>query len=139
VTASPLYREALLAHARQPVGAAKIPRGEESSRRVNAACGDEVRWLVAFAPDGTLSSAVHDTLGCAVCTASASILAGKAPGLAPGAVRALADDFSARLASGTFSGDDPALAALNGLAAHPARLACALLPWESLLAALPSP
>lgn len=133
---SPLYREALLAHARNPAGAAKIPRGEETSRRVNPACGDEVRWRVAFAPGGAIASAVHDTLGCAVCTASASLLAGRLPGLSPAAVRALAADFSARLESSSFPPDSP-LSALNALAAHPARLPCALLPWQALLASLP--
>lgn len=134
---SPLYRAALLDHATHPRGAASIPPGTETSRMVNTACGDEVRWLVAFTPSGTIATATHDTHACAICTASASLLAEQLPGLTPSQIRSLAADFSTRLHSSTFPSTSPALAAFNALSAHPARLPCALLPWQSLLASLP--
>jgi nitrogen fixation NifU-like protein len=135
---SSLYRAALLDHATHPRGATSILPGEETSCLVNTACGDEVRWRVAFAPDGTLATAVHDTHGCAICTATASLLAEQVPGLTPSAIRALADDFTTRLHAAAFPDTSPALAALNALAAHPARLSCALLPLHALLASLPN-
>ncbi|MBR6022005.1 MAG: iron-sulfur cluster assembly scaffold protein [Kiritimatiellae bacterium] len=133
-----LYRADLLDHAAHPRHAARIPPGEESSRLVNSACGDTVRWRLSFAPDGAIASAVHDTQGCAICTAAASLLAERVPGLSPADARALLADLETRLRSATLPPEPPALAALNALATRPARLPCALLPLQALLLALPS-
>ena len=142
-----LYRAELLEHSRHPVGAAKLGRDAPGIvRKVNPACGDEVRLRLVRGPEGRIVAVEHETRGCAVCVASASMLAAEvaARGVAGGMsdAEALAREKTVldRLKSGGLAADDGALQALNGLARFPARLACARLAWETFAeAATPPP
>lgn len=134
---SPLYRDLLLAHSRAPHGAATIPPGGENASAVNSACGDTTRWQLRW-HDGRLAAATHDTRGCALCVAAASMLADVLPGRSADELRAILDDALARLPRGDFPPDSP-FAAFNGLPAYPARVACAALPFRAVRDALPAP
>lgn len=131
------YRDDLLAHARHPTGAAVFPPDDPAPRHVNPACGDDIRLHLDFAPDGTLRTLTHHTRACAVCTASASILATVAPGRTPDGLLALANTVETTLGASDFP--SPPLSALNAVRGFPARRDCALLPWRALRASLPSP
>lgn len=135
----PHARPALLALAKNPAGAAKIPRPAATVVRDNPLCGDECRLSLAFAPDGTLATLAHDTRACAVCRASAALFAAHAPGRTPAQIRALAEAFFRALQTDDFSPLPPDFAVFRGIAAYPARLHCAALPPKTLLDALPPP
>jgi nitrogen fixation NifU-like protein len=132
------YRDDLLAHARHPVGAATFPPDDPAPRHVNPACGDEIRLHIALAPDGTIAALTHHTRACAICTASASILATLAPGSTPADLLQLASEIETSLTTATDF-PSPPLSALNAIRGFPARRDCALLPWRALRATLPSP
>ena len=139
-SASGLYRDELLRHAKNPEGIAEIAADDpDAVRKVNPACGDEVRMRVIKDGEGRILRVEHQTRGCSVCIASASLLAHEVNargGLQPDEARARCADVATRLATGDFTPDDGPLQALAPLARYPARIACARLAWEALGKAL---
>lgn len=138
-----LYRDVLLRHAKNPEGAAVIPPdAPDAVRKVNPACGDEVRLRLVKDADGRILRLEHQTRGCAVCIASASMMAHEVNargGMSPADALARCAEVSSRLATGDFSPADGPLQALAPLARYPARIACARLALEAFAAALPAP
>ena len=70
---SALYQEMILDHYRNPRGSGALPEANRSADGHNPLCGDEitVRLLVE---DGTIHEARFEGSGCAISTASASLL-----------------------------------------------------------------
>jgi nitrogen fixation NifU-like protein len=137
-TFAALYRDTVLEHGRAPrhVGALAAPTGTGTAS--NALCGDRVEVDVCTDADGALLEVGHRTVGCLICTASASLMCEEVMGLPAAAI----DERWQALRAGIASGDGAALgrlAALTGVSAHPTRHRCALLPWEALQAALAAP
>lgn len=134
-----LYREVVLDHHRRPRGREPLPRCDASARGFNPVCGDEVEIRLAL--EGERVSGVQVSgRGCAVCTASGSMLAELVPGLPSADVQRLADSFR-----GLMHGHVPPpdvdlgdLEALSGVAHFPVRVKCAMLPWVTLEQALRS-
>ena len=114
MTPTSIASPALLALAKSPAGAAKIPRETASAVLDNPLCGDECRLSLAFAPDGTLATLAHDTRACTVCRASASLFATHAPGRTPSQLRALAADFARALQTDDFAALPPDFAVFRG-------------------------
>lgn len=135
-----LYREVILDHHRRPRGQQPLS-GAVAARAEgrNPSCGDELVLELACA-DGAITGAHVACRGCAIATASGSILAELVPGRTPAQARALAEAF--REAMHSPDGDlpdslDPGdLEVLTGVRKFPARVKCALLPWITLLSAL---
>lgn len=131
-----LYKGILLDHARRPRGRGR-PDGATLVRHGrNTLCGDDVELAVVLA-GGMLVRVEFQGRGCAVCTASASMLTEAVRGL----TCAAAADLYRRLArwlSGQEQSDDfpGPLRALAVVRSYPARVRCALLPWETLYDAL---
>lgn len=137
-----LYREVILDHHRRPRGREPLA-GPVNARAEgkNPSCGDELELELACA-DGAISGAHVDCRGCAIATASGSILAELVPGRTPEQARALAEAFREAMHSpdGVLpdSLDPGDLEVLTGVRKFPARVKCALLPWITLLSALES-
>lgn len=142
-SAAGLYRDELLRHAKNPEGVAVIaPDDPDAVRKVNPACGDEVRIRLVKDGEGRIMRVEHQTRGCAVCTASASMLAHEVNargGMFPSDALARYTEVTVRLATGDFSLADGPLQALAPLARYPARIVCARLAWEAFAAAANSP
>lgn len=132
-----LYREVVLDHYRHPRGRAPLPRVDVTAHGHNPLCGDEID--VALAIDGERIEAVQVTgRGCAICTASGSIMAELLPGRTIAAAEATAETFRRLMhgeppAAGADLGD---LELLEGVQRFPVRVKCALLPWMTLRDAL---
>ena len=81
-----------------------------------------------------------DGVGCAICTASASLMTEKLKGLDEAQVQRLFDRFHAVLTGQPQEESDieelGKLAALAGVRRFPIRVKCATLPWHTLKAAL---
>ena len=139
-SAAGLYRDELLRHAKNPEGIAEIAADDpDAVRKVNPACGDEVRMRVIKDGEGRILRVEHQTRGCAICIASASMLAHEVNargGMLPDEARARCAEVVTRLATGDFVLEDGPLQALAPLAKYPARIACARLAWEALGEAL---
>ncbi|MBW8311593.1 MAG: iron-sulfur cluster assembly scaffold protein [Rhizobium sp.] len=135
---SALYRDQVLAHGRQPRQAGRLEGRARRASANNALCGDRVAVSLRLGDDGAIAELRHDSEGCLLCLASASLMASRVPGLAPGDVEPLANTLREALSRGDDTGLGE-LAALIGAAPYPSRHRCALLPWDALLATLDAP
>ena len=130
-----LYRDTVLDHGRAPRHAGALASPSGTGVASNPLCGDRVEVDVQADARGAVTGLRHRTQGCLICTASASLMAEDVIGLDAAGI----DGRWQVLRLGITSGDGAALgrlAALTGVAAHPGRHRCALLPWEALQAAL---
>ena len=130
---SELYADGLIAEARHPLRAGSLPSPRRTARAANPVCGDEIELDVD--DDGArIVDVAHRTRGCVFTRASASILARSVLGLGLGQARDLADALRRDL--GGQAPLPPEVAALASVRMYPARVRCALLPWEALRSAL---
>ncbi|MFH1176304.1 MAG: SUF system NifU family Fe-S cluster assembly protein [Acidobacteriota bacterium] len=132
-----LYREVVMDHHRRPRGRAPLARVDAQAHGFNPVCGDEVLLSLAI-DDGAISALQVEGRGCAICTASGSIMAELVLGhslddaeLKAGAFRGVMHGRPAP--AGLDLGD---LEALEGVQRFAVRVKCALLPWVTLVDAL---
>lgn len=133
---SDLYQKVLLAHAKQPHGAGPVPRGTEDGEALNTGCGDEIRVVLAWTPDGTLAKLTHELHGCAVSAAAASMVAQRLEGKTRAEITAISAAFAARIGRAGFEEAWGDFQAFNGIERFPARIHCAKLVWLAVEQAL---
>ncbi len=135
-----LYQEVLLDHYRSPRHRGRPAGADHEAEGFNPLCGDRVKVFVEL--DGERLRAVgFDGSGCAISTASASLMCEALQGLTRAEAERLAADFRAAV-TGAASIDPERLGklvALAGVAEFPMRVKCATLAWHALDAALASP
>jgi nitrogen fixation NifU-like protein len=132
----PLYRREILRLAANATGAGPLAAPDASATAYNPACGDRVTVELALA-DGRISALGHTTRACVLTQASAALLAGAAPGQDRAGLEALAAGVRAFLEGGTAPEILQAgYGVFDGVAAHPGRHTCVLLPLEAALKAL---
>jgi nitrogen fixation protein NifU and related proteins len=132
-----LYREVVMEHHRHPQGREPLERVDVSADGSNPVCGDRVAIGLQLDGDEIVDVSV-DGEGCAISTASGSILAEMLVGLTLERARRLADQL-VEMMHGRETEADLALGdleALAGVRQFPARIKCALLPWTTMLQAL---
>ena len=130
-----LYRDAVLDHGRAPRGVGELAAPSRQAVLHNALCGDRIALGLQLDAAGRISELRHQTSGCLLCTASASLMAEDACGRDAAAITARAAALRDGIARGDGDGLGP-LAALTGVSATPSRHRCVLLPWEALGVAL---
>ena len=130
-----LYRDAVLDHGRAPRGVGELVAPSRRTVLHNALCGDRITLDLRLDAAGHITDLRHQTTGCLLCTASASLMSEAVPGLDRAVVAARAAALRAGIARGDGAGLG-ALAALTGVSATPSRHRCVLLPWEALDSAL---
>jgi NifU-like protein involved in Fe-S cluster formation len=132
----PLYKKALLRLAADAAGAGRLPRADATATAANPACGDRVTMDVALT-NGRVAALAHDTHGCILTQASATILGAHAAGHSRAELAMLKDQVAAMLKGGTVPPDPFAgYAAFDGVADHAGRHTCVLLPLTALIEAL---
>lgn len=130
-----LYREVVLQHNRRPRRFGTLePRSHEGCG-ARPSCGDALCVHLRVA-EGRITAYAFAGEGCAVAVATASMLGGLVEGAPVAAAAALREPFVAMLGGAAPEPVLGELAALAGLAAHPARHACALLAFDAVDAAL---
>jgi nitrogen fixation NifU-like protein len=132
-----LYREVVMDHHRRPRGRAPLRRVDAEAQGFNPVCGDEVRLALAI-EGGAISAIQVQGRGCAICTASGSIMAELVPGHSLDDAELKAEAFRGVMhgksaPAGLDLGD---LEALEGVQRFAVRVKCALLPWVTLVDAL---
>ncbi|MFH1810137.1 MAG: Fe-S cluster assembly sulfur transfer protein SufU [Pseudomonadota bacterium] len=132
-----LYREVVLEHHRHPRGAQPLRRVDARAEGKNPSCGDEVAMQLML-EDGRIVGLEVVSQGCAISTASGSMLAERLQGRTLAEARRVADVFKAALHGDRVPAeiDLGDLEALIGVQKFPVRIRCALLPWVTLLEAL---
>ncbi|VVM06270.1 Iron-sulfur cluster assembly scaffold protein IscU [Methylacidimicrobium cyclopophantes] len=133
-----LYREAILDHARHPRNFGDLPGSDRSASATNVGCGDAIRLTLRLSPEGSIEAIRFRGSGCAISTASASLLTLAVRGKSAEEAQALCAKIQRLLTGGAAPEDDlpGELAALAGVRRFPQRVGCALLAWHALDEAL---
>lgn len=134
-----LYMEIILDHYKFPRNRADLSHISEDAVHENPSCGDSVKLEVLFGEDGRIREAKHDGYGCAISTASASLLTENLPGK----TREEAQEFVNRFIKVLRGEESPEyleqwgdLAVFGGIVQFPLRVKCAALAWHALNAIL---
>jgi nitrogen fixation NifU-like protein len=135
-----LYEELILDHNRNPRNYPKRPEGtNKSAHGLNPMCGDEFRVHLRV-EDGVIRDVGFEGGGCAISTASASMmteaLKGKSVAEAQALFQKVHEVLTKEGEGGPSSGLLGKLAVLVGVKEYPLRVKCATLAWHTLHAAL---
>ena len=131
-----LYRETILDHSSQPRNFGVLAGADRQATGHNPLCGDKVTVYLKLGRDRRIEAATFEGTGCAISTASASMLTERVRGMSDTEASAMVgvlNDMFTGTSDTTVSGD---LAALSGVRRYPSRIRCATLPWRTLDAAL---
>jgi len=132
-----LYRDVILDHNRQPRNFGRLENATGHAEGHNPLCGDQLSLTVRLNGE-RIEDIRFEGRGCAISTASASLMTEAVKGKDRAAVHDLFEQVHTLL---TRADQAPAaslgkLAALSGVREFPARVKCASLCWHTLNAAL---
>lgn len=136
-----LYRELILDHARNPRNFARMTNATHCADGINPLCGDKLRLYFRIGTDNVIEAAQFEGSGCAISTASASMLTEFVCGMPA----SLALDYFGLLRQrlGVDGAGDSAngldlgkLRAFEGVREYPSRIKCATLAWHALQSAI---
>lgn len=132
-----LYQDVLLDHYRHPRGAGPVSDSDLAAAETNPSCGDHIRVAVRIA-GGRIADVRHESAGCAISVASASMMAEFAVGRTPAEFRQTADEFIAMMRGEKEwdAGRLEDIAALEGVRRFPMRVKCATMCWHAMKKAL---
>jgi nitrogen fixation protein NifU and related proteins len=132
-----LYRDVILDHNRSPRNFGRIEGADSRAEGHNPLCGDRLTLSVRMNGE-RLEDIRFEGHGCAISTASASLMTEAVKGKERTAIRALFGKVHALLTRPEAAPDASLgkLAALAGVREFPARVKCASLCWHTLNAAL---
>ena len=132
-----LYRDVILDHNRQPRNFGALAEADAHADGHNPLCGDRLTVWVQL--EGDRVTDVHfEGKGCAISTASASLMTEAVKGKDRAAIQSLYEQVHTLLTQQSAAPDASLgkLAALAGVSEFPARVKCATLCWHTLNAAL---
>lgn len=133
-----LYQEIILDHANNPRNKENLDFIPDDQIHENPTCGDSIKLAVEFREDGKLKKVRFDGDGCAISTASASMMTEIVEGKTREEVLEMVGKFIGimRNKSEDTLEDWDDLIALEGVIKYPLRVKCATLPWHALEDAL---
>jgi nitrogen fixation NifU-like protein len=133
-----LYQEIVLDHNRHPRHRGRLEHPTHQADGDNPLCGDRVHLDLEVDAEGVVRDVRFDGEGCAISTASASMLTDAVLGRPIAEAQALAQRFRTLLttAAPAEATDLGELEAMLGVRAYPMRVKCATLAWHTLLQAL---
>lgn len=136
-----LYQQVIVDHAKSPRNFGRLVGGVRRVEGVNPLCGDRLTLYVQVDGD-RVADARFEGSGCAISTASASLLTEAVHGRPVDEVRSLIQRFHEAVtappgAEVATEGLGKA-AVLTGVREFPVRVKCATLAWHSMRAALTS-
>ena len=131
-----LYQRAIMDRAKAPVRAGRLPSPDATATVDNPLCGDRVTVDVTLA-DGRITDIAHQVRGCALCQASASVLAAAAIGQTAAGLQAARDRLKAMLGGGeTPEAPWQELEIFTPVRRYKSRHECVILPFDALTQAL---
>ena len=140
-----LYQQMILDHGKRPRNLRAIEDADKSAEGYNPLCGDRVTVFVKM-DHGALGDVSFVGKGCAICTASASLMTQAVKGKSENEAETMFEAFHDLLTQEPREGapgmggeggvDLGKLEALAGVRKYPIRVKCATLPWHTLHAAL---
>tara|TARA_R110002074_G_scaffold170006_1_gene332176 strand:+ start:15521 stop:15967 length:447 start_codon:yes stop_codon:yes gene_type:complete len=131
-----LYQEVIFDHNRNPRNFRKMEDADRQIDGFNPLCGDRLTLFLKI-DDGKITDASFQGQGCAISTASASLMTDIIKGQSEEEAQKLFELFH-NMATGEHVEMDELgkLAVLAGVCEYPARVKCATLPWHTLDALL---
>ncbi len=134
---SELYRDVIVDHNRSPRNTGRLAHASHSARGDNPLCGDKLEIFLDV-QDDIVRDVRFEGAGCAISTASASLMSEAVKGRSRAQVEELFDNVHRMLTrrDAVAEAGLGKLAALAGVREFPARVKCASLCWHTLRAAL---
>jgi nitrogen fixation NifU-like protein len=134
-----LYQELIIDHSKRPRNFKVLETADRKLEGYNPLCGDKITVFLEVEDDRVQNISFQGS-GCAISTASASVMTETVKGKTLAEVEALFDSFH-RMVTGKAraAGNAPEmgkLAVFSGVSEFPARVKCATLAWHTLHAAL---
>jgi nitrogen fixation NifU-like protein len=136
---SDLYQELILDHSKRPRNRAPVAGANKMAEGFNPLCGDRITLQLKMDND-VIQDAGFQGSGCAISTASASLMTESLKGRTRAEAERLFERFHEMLTgTGPVGAAQPELgklAVFSGVREYPVRVKCATLAWHTLRAAL---
>jgi len=134
-----LYQSVILDHNKRPRNFGEPNCANRSAQGVNPLCGDQLTVYLSV-EDGVVKDVGFKGIGCAISTASASLMTEAIKGKEIGEAEHLFEGFREMVTSGPNApeggGDLGKLSVFSGVREFPMRVKCATLAWHALREAL---
>jgi nitrogen fixation protein NifU and related proteins len=131
-----LYQETILDHSKRPRNYRALADADRKAEGYNPLCGDKLKLYLKMDGD-VVQEASFEGAGCAISTASASLMTESLKGKTREEAMKLVDKFHDLLTTDTpASRDLGKLVVFCGVRDYPARVKCATLAWHTLKSAL---
>ncbi len=135
-----LYQEVIIEHSKRPRNFHALAAPARSADGYNPLCGDTVKVYVEMDDDHKVADVSFEGSGCAISTASASVMTEIMKGKSADEAEALFNSFHELVTRGEASDDEidalGKLAVFGGVSEFPTRVKCATLCWHTLRAAI---
>lgn len=134
-----LYQETILDHGKRPRNFRELASANRKAEGYNPLCGDRETVYLELEGD-TVRDISFQGAGCAISTASASMMTETIKGRSRSEAEALFERFHDLITGGSSApADAPPLGKLevfSGVREYPVRIKCATLPWHTMRSAL---
>ena len=134
-----LYQEVILDHHKKPRNFHKIEQANRQADGFNPLCGDKLSVYMQI-ENGVIRDIGFVGAGCAISTASASMMTESLKGKTEGEAKAIFERFHQLVTNHSEPQPDPAsmgkLAVFSGVREYPVRVKCATLAWHTMRAAM---
>lgn len=135
-----LYQQVILDHNRSPRNFGELEDANRFAHGDNPLCGDKIQLFLVVSEDDLIEAVKFKGSGCAISTASASLMTEAVKGKSVTEVLSLFDRFHDMVTSEMEEHElDPELgklAVFYGVREFPVRVKCATLSWHTAKAAL---
>lgn len=132
-----IYQEVILDHNRRPRNRRTIDAADRRAQGHNPLCGDHVTVFMKLKDDVVIDVSFEGS-GCAIATASASLMTETVKGKTLDEVKVLFRKFHGLVTGGVEETDSGLgkLAVFSGVCRYPVRVKCATLVWHAVNSAL---
>lgn len=136
-----LYQEVIFDHNRTPRNFHKLAGANRQAEGFNPLCGDQLSVYLKISDQDLIEDVSFEGRGCAISTASASIMTETLKGKTVQQASILFENFHRLVTGQGVDAAAPAadlgkLQVLTGVRDYPARVKCATLAWHTVQAAL---
>jgi len=133
---SDLYQETIIDHSKRPRNKGALNQPTHRAEGYNPLCGDRVTIELKI-EDGRIAAVSFEGAGCAISTASASLMTEALRSKTPEEAEQAFEKFHGMLTEDKSPAPDLGkLAVFSGVRQYPMRVKCATLAWHTLRAAL---
>lgn len=133
-----LYQQVIVDHNRSPRNFHEMSQPCQCADGFNPLCGDKLTLFLKISEDRVIEKASFQGRGCAISTASASLMTDALMGMTVEKAKLLFERFHTMLTDQTACVPEnmDKLTVLAGVKEFPARVKCATLAWHTLMAVL---